>query len=156
MAEVLIIEDDDRIRPLLVRGLRECGHTVTSAPTGMGGLQLAIDSSPDLVVLDLGLPDVDGTQVLSMLRGVSQVPVIIASARADDPSLVGALDAGADDYVVKPFTSAQLDAPQHRADARVELGASTPAGSAPPRSRSATSPSTSRAAGSTSTGTRST
>lgn len=110
MAEVLIIEDDDRIRPLLVRGLREAGHTVTSAPTGMGGLQLAVDSSPDLVVLDLGLPDVDGTQVLSMLRAVSQVPVIIASARADDPSLVGALDAGADDYVVKPFTSAQLDA----------------------------------------------
>ena len=96
MAEVLIIEDDDRIRPLLVRGLRDLGHTVTSAPTGMSGLQLAVDSSPDLVVLDLGLPDVDGTQVLSMLRAVSQVPVIIASARADDPSLVGALDAGAD------------------------------------------------------------
>ena len=110
VAEVLIIEDDDRIRPLLVRGLRDCGHTVTSAPTGMSGLQLAVDSSPDLVVLDLGLPDVDGTQVLSMLRAVSAVPVIIASARADDPSLVGALDAGADDYVVKPFTSAQLDA----------------------------------------------
>ena len=61
-------------------------------------------------MLDLGLPDVDGTQVLSMLRAVSAVPVIIASARDDDPSLVGALDAGADDYVVKPFTSAQLDA----------------------------------------------
>ena len=110
VAEVLIIEDDDRIRPLLVRGLRECGHTVTSAPTGMGGLQLAVDSSPDLVVLDLGLPDVDGTQVLSMLRAVSAVPVIIASARADDPSLVGALDAGADDYVVKPFPAGQLEA----------------------------------------------
>ena len=122
MAEVLIIEDDDRIRPLLVRGLRECGHTVTSAPTGMGGLQLAVDSGPDLVVLDLGLPDVDGTQVLSMLRAVSQVPVIIASARADDPSLVGALDAGADDYVVKPFTSAQLDARIRAVLRRVEAG----------------------------------
>ena len=55
MPKVLIIEDDDRIRPLLVRGLRDCGHTVTSAPTGMGGLQLAVDSSPDLVVLDLDL-----------------------------------------------------------------------------------------------------
>jgi DNA-binding response OmpR family regulator len=76
----------------------------------MAGLQLAVDSGPDLVVLDLGLPDVDGTQVLSMLRAVSQVPVIIASARDDDPSLVGALDAGADDYVVKPFSGAQLDA----------------------------------------------
>ena len=126
VAEVLIIEDDDRIRPLLVRGLRECGHTVTSAPTGMGGLQLAVDSSPDLVVLDLGLPDVDGTQVLSMLRAVSQVPVIIASARADDPSLVGALDAGADDYVVKPFTSAQLDARIRAVLRRVEAGRQRP------------------------------
>ena len=127
MAEVLIIEDDDRIRPLLVRGLRECGHTVTSAPTGMAGLQLAVDSSPDLVVLDLGLPDVDGTQVLSMLRAVSSVPVIIASARADDPSLVGALDAGADDYVVKPFTSAQLDARVRAVLRRVDAGRERPA-----------------------------
>ena len=126
VAEVLIIEDDDRIRPLLVRGLRDCGHTVTSAPTGMGGLQLAVDSGPDLVVLDLGLPDVDGTQVLSMLRAVSQVPVIIASARADDPSLVGALDAGADDYVVKPFTSAQLDARIRAVLRRVEAGRQRP------------------------------
>ena len=133
MAEVLIIEDDDRIRPLLVRGLRELGHTVTSAPTGMAGLQLAVDSSPDLVVLDLGLPDVDGTQVLSMLRAVSTVPVIIASARADDPSLVGALDSGADDYVVKPYTTTQLEARiravlrrsapgRPRADQRVVVG----------------------------------
>jgi len=126
VAEVLIIEDDDRIRPLLVRGLRECGHTVTSAPSGMAGLQLAVDSSPDLVVLDLGLPDVDGTQVLSMLRAVSAVPVIIASARADDPSLVGALDSGADDYVVKPFTSAQLDARVRAVLRRVQSGRQRP------------------------------
>jgi len=126
VAEVLIIEDDDRIRPLLVRGLRDLGHTVTSAPTGMAGLQLAVDSSPDLVVLDLGLPDVDGTQVLSMLRAVSTVPVIIASARDDDPSLVGALDAGADDYVVKPFNPKELVArvrtrlrPQRQADSGI-------------------------------------
>ena len=62
------------------------------------------------MILDLGLPDVDGTQVLSMLRAVSEVPVIVASARDDDPSLVGCLDAGADDYVVKPYTTAQLEA----------------------------------------------
>ena len=90
----------------------------------MAGLQLAVDSSPDLVVLDLGLPDVDGTQVLSMLRAVSAVPVIIASARDDDPSLVRALDAGADDYVVKPFSSAQLDARVRAVLRRVETGAS--------------------------------
>ncbi|MET1059739.1 MAG: response regulator transcription factor [Nocardioides sp.] len=110
MPEVLIIEDDDRIRPLLMRSLRERGYAVSSAPTGMAGLQLAVDSRPDLVILDLGLPDVDGTQVLSMLRAVSDVPVIIASARDDDPSLVSALDAGADDYVVKPYTTTQLEA----------------------------------------------
>ena len=110
MAQVLIIEDDDRIRPLLVRTLRERGYAVSSAPTGMAGLNLALESRPDLVILDLGLPDVDGTQVLTMLRSVSDVPVIIASARDDDPALVGALDAGADDYVVKPYTTAQLEA----------------------------------------------
>ena len=71
---------------------------------------MAVETQPDLVILDLGLPDVDGTQVLSMLRAVSQVPVIVASARDDDPSLIGCLDAGADDYVVKPYTTAQLEA----------------------------------------------
>lgn len=110
MVQVLIIEDDARIRPLLMRSLDERGYAVSSASTGMQGLQMAVDSRPDLVILDLGLPDVDGTQVLSMLRAVSDVPVIVASARDDDPSLVGCLDAGADDYVVKPYTTAQLEA----------------------------------------------
>ena len=76
----------------------------------MDGLSQAVDTRPDLVILDLGLPDVDGTQVLSMLRAVSDVPVIVASARDDDPSLIACLDAGADDYVVKPYTTAQLEA----------------------------------------------
>lgn len=110
MVQVLIIEDDARIRPLLMRSLDERGYAVASASTGMQGLQLAVDTKPDLVILDLGLPDVDGTQVLAMLRAVSDVPVIVASARDDDPSLVGCLDAGADDYVVKPYTTAQLEA----------------------------------------------
>lgn len=110
MAQVLIIEDDSRIRPLVMRSLGELGYAVTSAPTGMQGLTMAVDTRPDLVILDLGLPDIDGTQVLAMLRAVSDVPVIVASARDDDPSLVGCLDAGADDYVVKPYTTAQLEA----------------------------------------------
>ncbi|HCB04922.1 MAG TPA: response regulator transcription factor [Nocardioides sp.] len=110
MVQVLIIEDDDRIRPLLMRSLDQLGYAVDSAVTGMQGLQRAVETRPDLVILDLGLPDVDGTQVLSMLRAVSEVPVIVASARDDDPSLVGCLDAGADDYVVKPYTTAQLEA----------------------------------------------
>jgi len=110
VVEVLVIEDDDRIRSLVLRALRDRGHLVTSAATGMAGLDLAVSSRPDLVVLDLGLPDVDGTRVLAMLRAVSAVPVIIASARDDDPSLVAALDAGADDYVVKPYSVSQLEA----------------------------------------------
>ena len=110
MPQVLVIEDDARIRPLLMRALGERGYAVTSAATGMQGLTLAVEGRPDLVILDLGLPDVDGTQVLSMLRAVSDVPVIVASARDDDPSLVGCLDAGADDYVVKPYTTTQLEA----------------------------------------------
>ena len=108
MPHVLVVEDDPRIRGLLLRALEDAGFAASSAATGMTGLSAALENRPDLVVLDLGLPDVDGTQVLDMLRAVSRVPVIIASARDDDPSLVKALDAGADDYLVKPYTSAQL------------------------------------------------
>jgi DNA-binding response OmpR family regulator len=110
VAQVLIIEDDARIRPLLMKALGERGYAVASASSGMQGLSLAVENRPDLVILDLGLPDVDGTQVLTMLRAVSDVPVIVASARDDDPTLVSCLDAGADDYVVKPYTTAQLEA----------------------------------------------
>lgn len=110
MAEILIIEDDDKIRPLLVRSLRDLGYAVSSAAQGMQGLTQALDNRPDIVLLDLGLPDVDGTQILTMLRAVSDVPVIITSARDDDPTLVQALNSGADDYVIKPFTTAQLEA----------------------------------------------
>ncbi len=124
MAHLLIIEDDDRIRSLLMRALDEQGYAVASSPTGMGGLTLAVESRPDLVVLDLGLPDVDGTQVLSMIRAVSDVPVIIATARDDDPSLIAALNAGADDYVVKPFTTAQLEARIRAVLRRASQGAS--------------------------------
>lgn len=110
MAQLLLIEDDPEIRTRLIHALRELGHAVDSAATGMQGLELAVSQKPDLVVLDLGLPDVDGTQVLAMLRAVDDVPVVVASARGDDPTLVQALDGGADDYLVKPFTTTQLEA----------------------------------------------
>jgi DNA-binding response OmpR family regulator len=125
VAQVLIIEDDPRIRPLVIKALSERGHAVSSAPTGMAGLTAAIEGRPDLVVLDLGLPDVDGTQVLSMLRAVSDVPVIVATARDDDPSLVACLDGGADDYVVKPYTTDQLAARIGAVLRRVAPGASS-------------------------------
>ncbi len=107
---LLLIEDDVRIRSALTRSLTERGHAVTSAPNGMTGLQQAVDQPPDLIVLDLGLPDVDGAQLLRMLRSVSKVPVIVATARDDDAVVVDALNAGADDYIVKPFSADTLDA----------------------------------------------
>jgi two-component system, OmpR family, KDP operon response regulator KdpE len=110
VAELLVVEDDERIRGALIRALRERGHAVSSAATALAGLQQAVESRPDLVLLDLGLPDLDGAELLRMLRAVSSVPVIVATARDDDASIVAALDAGADDYVVKPFQAGQLDA----------------------------------------------
>jgi two-component system, OmpR family, KDP operon response regulator KdpE len=110
VAQLLVVEDDERIRSALIRALRERGHAVSSAATALEGLRQAVDERPDLVVLDLGLPDLDGRELLRMLRAVSAVPVIVATARDDDESVVQALDAGADDYVVKPFPAGQLEA----------------------------------------------
>jgi DNA-binding response OmpR family regulator len=129
VAQLLVVEDDERIRSALIRALHERGHAVSSAGTALEGLRQAVDERPDLVVLDLGLPDLDGAELLRMLRAVSTVPVIVATARDDDESIVQALDAGADDYVLKPFQAAQLEA-RIRAVLRRAAGA-TDAASAP-------------------------
>ncbi len=110
MSAVLIIEDDQRIRETLARRLAERGYDVVTAETGLIGLESVIAQAPDVVVLDLGLPDVDGREVLKMIRAVSTVPVIVATARDDETEIVRVLDAGADDYVVKPFSAEQLEA----------------------------------------------
>lgn len=107
---MLLIEDDSKIRTTLVRALSEQGHATSSANTAMSGLRRAVEDRPDVVVLDLGLPDLDGREVLRMIRAVSRVPVIVATARDDEQEIIRVLDAGADDYVVKPFGAAQLDA----------------------------------------------
>ena len=127
VVHLLIVEDDPTIRTPLIRALRERGHAVAAAHTAMSGLQTALDERPDLVVLDLGLPDLDGIELLRMLRAVSPVPVIIATARDDEAEIVRGLDAGADDYVVKPFTAAQLDA---RVRAVLRRGANSQAAAA--------------------------
>jgi DNA-binding response OmpR family regulator len=107
---ILVVEDDARVRSALLRALTERGYATSSAPTGMAGLRAAVEDRPDLVVVDLGLPDVDGLEVLRMLRAVSETPVIVATARGEESEIVRALDAGADDYLVKPFGADQLDA----------------------------------------------
>jgi two-component system KDP operon response regulator KdpE len=107
---VALIEDDPRIREALARALTDRGHAVRSSSTGMAGLREVVDDPPDVVILDLGLPDVDGRELLKMLRAVSAVPVIVATARDDDKEIVLTLDAGADDYLVKPFSADQLEA----------------------------------------------
>lgn len=105
-----MVEDDGPTRVELTRALTELGHVVFSVGGGMPALRRVVAVPPELVVLDLGLPDVDGRQVLAMLRGTSDVPVIVATARDDDAEVVRLLGAGADDYLVKPFSGQQLDA----------------------------------------------
>lgn len=110
MAHVLLVEDDAGIRTAVVRALLGRGHAVDSAGNGLDGLQAMLTGGPDVVVLDLGLPDVAGERLLGMIRAISQVPVIVATARDDEGLIVRLLDAGADDYVVKPYDPAHLEA----------------------------------------------
>ena len=110
MPELLLVEDDAEIRRALIHALTDRGHVVSSVATGMGALPFVIDHNPDLVVLDLGLPDVPGEDLLRMIRSVSQVPVVVATARGEEAVIVRLLELGADDYVIKPFGPAQLDA----------------------------------------------
>jgi DNA-binding response OmpR family regulator len=110
MARVLLIEDDKAIRTSLLRDLQAVGHVVTPAGSGLAGLAAMVEYAPEVILLDLGLPDLDGADLLGMIRAVSTTPVIIATARDEDASVVRLLDAGADDYVVKPFTARQVEA----------------------------------------------
>jgi DNA-binding response OmpR family regulator len=130
MPQVLLVEDDAAIRVALTRSLHDQGHVVRTAVSGMTALSDAVEQKPDVVLLDLGLPDVDGADVLSMLRAVSDVPVIVATARDDEAEIVRLLDLGADDYVVKPFSAAQLNARIRAVLRRTDRGDGT-AGEAP-------------------------
>ena len=110
MPSVLIIEDDQRIRELVTRVLSQKGYDVDGADTALGGLQRIVQGSPDVVVLDMGLPDLDGAELLKMIRAITDVPVVVATARSDDRDVIRTLNAGADDYLVKPFSVEQLEA----------------------------------------------
>lgn len=104
----LIIDDEIQIRRLLRLALESRGYTVREAETGTLGLQEAAFHRPDVVLLDLGLPDMDGLEVLKRLREWSAVPVLILSVRDQEDVKVAALESGADDYVTKPFSTAEL------------------------------------------------
>lgn len=105
---VLVIEDEEPIRRFLRATLTAAGHRLLEAETGEEGLRLAGRQPPDLVILDLGLPDMGGMDVLRQLRGWLQVPVIVLSAMGREADKVAALDAGADDYLTKPFGVREL------------------------------------------------
>ena len=110
MTSILVVEDDDAIRSAVMRGLRERGHAVATAATGLAGLEQILQTRPQVVLLDLGLPDVDGLTLIAMIRAASDVPLIVITAQDDDPTMIKALDSGADDYVVKPFGTDQVAA----------------------------------------------
>lgn len=107
-ARILIIEDESPIRKFLRISLESQGYQVIEAENGNKGLQHAAAGPPEIVVLDLGLPDMDGLEVIQRLREWSTVPIVVLSARGREADKIAALDAGADDYLTKPFSAGEL------------------------------------------------
>ena len=108
MTRVLVVDDERGLRRALGINLKARGYNVTLAENGRSALEAASRQRPDVIVLDLGLPDIDGVTVIEGLRGWSEAPIIVLSARTGEPDKVIALDAGADDYVTKPFGMDEL------------------------------------------------
>ena len=129
MTPILLIEDEERIARFVTKGLKAEGFSVTVADTGQEGLGLALTGSFDLIILDLGLPDIDGVEVLRRIRRTSRVPVVVLSARRASDDKVEALDEGADDFVTKPFGSDEFMA---RVRAALRRGESVTNAATPP------------------------
>jgi len=117
--KILVVEDDIPIKNLMINTLQSYGYTCESAVDGKSAIQVANSYRPDIVLLDLGLPDIDGIQVLRSIREWSKSPVIVVSARSDDSDKIEALDKGADDYVTKPFSVDELMARVRVAQRRI-------------------------------------
>ena len=126
MNSLLFIEDDDAIRLALRLALEDEGYEVREAPDGRSGLESFAGSEPDLVLLDLRLPDMSGFDVCRTLRASSIVPIIIVTAQTDTYDLVGGLEAGADDYVTKPVVPKELAARIRAPLRRVQLHEARP------------------------------
>lgn len=124
--KALVIDDEIQIRRLLRVALESAGYTVHEAATGQEGLQAVAFRRPDVVLLDLGLPDLGGQEVLRRLREWSEVPVVILTVRDSEDDKVAALDAGADDYVTKPFSTPELLARLRVAQRRAQSADETP------------------------------
>ncbi|MCI6375628.1 MAG: response regulator transcription factor [Clostridiales bacterium] len=105
---VLVVEDDKSVRNLIVTTLRTHGYRYAEAPTGEAAIVQASSHNPDVILLDLGLPDMEGAEVIRRVRGWSNMPIIVISARSEDADKIAALDAGADDYLTKPFSVDEL------------------------------------------------
>lgn len=117
---ILIVEDDKAVRNLLVTALELNSFSCQTAENGKNALLCAISYKPDVMILDLGLPDMDGVNVIQKIRGWSKMPIIVVSARSEDSDKIAALDNGADDYLTKPFSIPELLARLRVAFRRVE------------------------------------
>ncbi|HAQ39719.1 MAG TPA: DNA-binding response regulator [Clostridiales bacterium] len=106
--KILIIEDDNKIVSFMSMALKAKGYSIVSARNGNDGILYFCTENPDIILLDLGLPDMDGSEIISQVRNVSEIPVIIVSAREQESDKIAALDAGANDYVTKPFSMGEL------------------------------------------------
>ena len=126
---ILVVEDDSTVRNLITTTLKSNEYRFITAPTGEAAIAAATTQQPDIVFLDLGLPDLDGIEVIERIRSWSQMPIIVISARSEDADKVAALDAGADDYLTKPFSVTELLARLRVAQRRISAVASNSADS---------------------------
>jgi len=111
--KILVVDDDPRLRDLVTLALERAGHTTLTAANGAQALTHAMRESPDLIVLDIGLPEMDGLEVCRRIRARSQTPILFLTARADEVDRIVGLELGADDYVTKPFSPRELVARVH-------------------------------------------